>query len=146
MKKTRYLLLGLLGITASGCIFVSSTKEYKTPPPQVVYVPVPAGATTQTAVSADLQARLDAVGSIVSFSERDSALAGIARMAADCGDVAMTRQALAGMTSFSARDNACEAAALTLAQRGHRAEAIELARTMTSFNHRDKTLAQLARQ
>lgn len=142
----RYLILGLLGALATGCIFVSTTKDCRTPPPQVVYVPVPAGATTQAAVCADLKARLDAAASITSLSERDEAMAKISQQAADLGDVAVTKRALASITSLSSRDSACEVAAMLLAQRGCRAEAIELARTMTSLSQRDRTLARLAGQ
>lgn len=143
----RYLAIGMVAVVSAGCIVISSNKGYHPPappPPQVVYMHVPAGATTQQIVSADLKARIDAAGHIVSFTERDAVLSDVARSAAGWGDVEMTKAALAGITQFTKRDDACEAACLALAQRGCRAEAIGIAQTMTQFPQRDRTLRKLA--
>ena len=98
----------------------------------------------QSPRAADLQARLVAAQQIVSFPERDKALAGIARDAAQDGDVALARRALEKMTAFTTRDAATVDAARLLARAGQRAEAIDLARTMTSFTERDRALKELA--
>jgi predicted Ser/Thr protein kinase len=98
------------------------------------------------AVSRDLNARLEAAKSIFGFTEKDSALAAIARDASKAGDVEATRKALGQMTGFTARDDATRVAARGLAKNGHRPEAVEIARMITAFTTRDATLRELVGQ
>jgi len=94
--------------------------------------------------AADLQARLVAAEQIMSFSERDKALAIIAQDAARDGDATIAHRALDKITAFTARDAAALEAARALAKAGQRADAIELAKMITSFVERDKALKELA--
>jgi biopolymer transport protein ExbD len=104
----------------------------------------PASDSPAPAVTDDLKTRLSAAERIMSFTERDEALAAVARDAAKAGDAALTRQALGRMTAFTARDKATLAAARALLKAGHRAEAIATAQTITSFSQRDAALKELA--
>jgi hypothetical protein len=92
----------------------------------------------------DLNARFDAAREILAFTEKDSAMAALARDAAATGEVSIVRKALDQMTAFTVRDEATREAARRLAVNGHRAEALELARTITAFTIRDATLRELA--
>ena len=94
--------------------------------------------------TADLKARLGAAEKIMSFTERDAALAIVARDAAKAGDAALARQALGKMTAFPSRDKATLETARALLKNDRRAEAIEIARTITSFTQRDAALKELA--
>ena len=93
---------------------------------------------------ADLKARLDAARGILAFSNRDAALAVVARDAAKAGIIQTVRDALGQMTAFPARDKAALESARELLIAGRRAEAIEIAKTITSFTQRDAALKELA--
>jgi len=92
----------------------------------------------------DLSARFEAAKGIFAFSEKDSAMAAVARDAAAAGEAEIAKKALGQITGFSNRDDAARIAARRLAQNGHRAEALEIARTITAFSTRDATLRELA--
>ncbi|HLP75579.1 MAG TPA: hypothetical protein VK327_01565, partial [Candidatus Paceibacterota bacterium] len=110
------------------------------PPPTVVLTPAPP---SREAIARDLSARFQAAKSIMSFTERDRALSGIARDAAASGHADITKKIVGEITSFVTRDDAARAAARLLAANGHRAEALEIARSITSFTTRDATLREL---
>jgi hypothetical protein len=93
---------------------------------------------------ADLQVRLSAAKHILSFVERDRALAGIARDAAAVEAVDVAKRALSEMTSFTERDTATVVVARVLNRLGRRAEALDVAGTITSFSKRDAVLQELA--
>ncbi|HEU5122717.1 MAG TPA: protein kinase [Verrucomicrobiae bacterium] len=93
---------------------------------------------------AELSARLEAAKGIFGFSQKDSAMAAVARDAAAAGEAEIVKQALGQITGFSNRDDAARIAARRLAQNGHRTEALEIARTITAFSTRDATLRELA--
>jgi hypothetical protein len=92
----------------------------------------------------DLFARFDAAKGIFGFSEKDTAMAAVARDAAAVGEVEIAKKALGQITDFSNRDDAARNAARRLAENGHRTEALEIARTITAFSTRDATLRELA--
>jgi hypothetical protein len=94
--------------------------------------------------SADLKARLEAAKGILAFTNRDAALAVVARDAARAGIFQIVRDALGQMTAFPARDQAALESARELLKAGHRAEANEIAKTITSFTQRDAALKELA--
>ncbi|HEY9508509.1 MAG TPA: hypothetical protein VIV82_01480, partial [Verrucomicrobiae bacterium] len=93
---------------------------------------------------AELSARFDAAKGIFGFSEKDTAMAAVARDAAAMGEVEIAKKALGQITGFSNRDDAARNAARRLAEKGHRAEALEIARMITAFSTRDATLRELA--
>ncbi|MCU0787796.1 MAG: hypothetical protein MUC91_06335 [Verrucomicrobia bacterium] len=96
------------------------------------------------ATSRELAARYEAAKVISSVTQRDAALAKLAREAAVAGEVALTKKALADIISFNFRDGAATHAARALARRGMRTEALEVARTISSFTNRDAVLGELA--
>jgi len=106
---------------------------------------IPAAPSQSTpSIDTDLKVRLSAAERILSFSERDTALAAVARDAAKAGNPLRAQQAVAKMTSFSERDAAAVKAARELAKNGYRAEAVDIAKTITSFSTRDSALKELA--
>ena len=93
----------------------------------------------------DLRVRFDAAQAITRFTERDEAMATVAKDAARAGDVDVVNQALGAIVNFVKRDAASGDAARLLNRRGRRNEAIEIAKTMNNFTSRDEVLAELAR-
>jgi hypothetical protein len=98
----------------------------------------------QEIVARDLDVRFDAAMRITSFTQRDSALAVVARDAGRAGLGDMARKAVGEMTAFTARDAAAQAAARELVKAGNRAAALEIAGSITSFSTRDAMLRELA--
>ena len=143
MNRITKLCIGLamLGVLLTGCI-TRRTVVYRDVH-HVHHVSV-AEVAPSPELAADLKARLRAADSIISFTQRDRALAPIARDAARAGETALAKQALAKMTSFTSRDRAASEAARELAKTGHRTDAIDIARTITSFTQRDAALKELA--
>ena len=97
-----------------------------------------------TAGKSDLKARLDAAKAITFTSERDQALAAVARDAAKAGDAAVTKSAIGGIVFTSAKDEAAAECALKLAAAGQGAAANEVAQMITFTSVRDATLKKLA--
>ena len=92
----------------------------------------------------DLKARLDAAKAITFTSERDSALAAVARDAAKAGDAGVTKGAIGGIVFTSAKDEAAAESALRLAAAGQGTAANEVAQMITFTSVRDATLKKLA--
>ena len=93
----------------------------------------------------ELLTRISAAQEIVAFSERDTAMTGIARDAARAVQVELAKKALAQITAFSQHDAAALQVARELARRDQLAEAVAIARDITSFAERDAALKELAR-
>jgi type II secretory pathway pseudopilin PulG len=93
----------------------------------------------------ELLTRFSAAQAIVVFSERDTAMTGIARDAARATNVELAKKALEHITFFSQRDAATLQVARELAKNGWRAEAVAIAKGITAFAERDAALKELAR-
>ncbi len=93
----------------------------------------------------DLQARLEAAGTIVMMNQKDEVLSGVALEAAKLGETDLAGQALSQIVVLNRRDDSTAQAARLLLKRGMRKQAIELARGITSMHVRDSTMAELAR-
>jgi Protein kinase domain/HlyD family secretion protein len=91
-----------------------------------------------------LEARLSAALAIMGMTERDSAMAALARDAAAAGEADLARSALQRISSMSARDEAVKDASLSLATQKRLPDALSLASTMQGMNERDTTLAGIA--
>jgi hypothetical protein len=94
---------------------------------------------------ADLEARLEAAGTIVMMNQKDEVMAGVALDAAKLGEPDLAGKALAQIVMMNHRDDATVEAARALLKRGQRKPAIELARRIQMMQLRDSTMAELAR-
>ena len=139
--KTRRGTCGLLQITGFTNGTPSVRLRYRLAPNDGAVV----SAASSANVDADLKVRLSVAERIIAFSERDTALAAIARDAAKAGNAARAKQAVGRITTFSARDQAALTAARELLKNGQRAEALEIAQTITSFSQRDAALKELVK-
>lgn len=92
----------------------------------------------------DLEARLDAASTISGTTDKDNALAGVARDAAQAGEAGIVKAALWRIAGNEERDRAAHESARLLANRGLRKQAIEVAKTISGNETRDRALAELA--
>jgi hypothetical protein len=153
--KTRWGRLGILQITGLSSNPPGVNFHYKlvepatnsgsdtpgpgSPPPAVPQSEV------QPLAHANLRARFNAAAGIVSFSDRDTAMAELATDAARLGDAVVVKQALGRITSFSSRDDAAAASAREFLKQSRRASALDAAQSITSFSTRDEVLAEAAK-
>ncbi len=105
---------------------------------------LPQSSSRPSSANGDLKARLEAAKAITFTSDRDQALAAVARDAAKAGDASVTKSALGGIVFTSAKDEAAAECALKLAGAGRGAEANEVAHMITFTGVRDATLKKLA--
>jgi hypothetical protein len=103
-------------------------------------------ASTEERISRDaLAARLDAALIISGNTERDAAMAGLARDAADAGEFVLVKTAVREIRSVAERDQAALDSSRRLARLGLRKQAVEIAKTISSNTMRDLALAELAK-
>ena len=88
--------------------------------------------------------RLDAASTISATSEKDRALARVARAGAGAGQADLVRTTLKRISSNRTRDQTARESARLLAKRGFRKQAIEIAKTIGANLTRDQALAELA--
>jgi hypothetical protein len=143
-----------LAVIVPSAIFLLRKSQRNSAAPYIVQpqfpqsvIPPPPGydiSPMESGPSSDLAARFDASRTIRDFTVRDSALAEIAKDAANSGNSALAKQALQSMTDFTLRDEARKAAALLLCDHGLRRDAVEIAKQITDFSTRDEVLTQLS--
>src|ERR1043165_3888440 len=92
----------------------------------------------------DLSARLRAAEAITFPSNRDSALAAVARDAAKSGNIPVLKKALGGMVFINTKDAAAAQCADILIEGKQLAAATEVANTITFINNRDAVLQKIA--
>ena len=91
----------------------------------------------------DLNASYRAACAMNVISDRDSALADVARRAASLGEMALATKAVNEMMTVSRRDEAVAELALLLARTGHREEALKLAAKVMEVSRHDALLREL---
>jgi predicted Ser/Thr protein kinase len=92
-----------------------------------------------------LAERLEAASTISSGTERDDALAWVARDAAKAGEFETVKSALQTMINITTRDEVARESALLLGRRGLGKQAIEIARGISNITTRDEALSELAK-
>jgi hypothetical protein len=124
------------------------------PRPQVVLAEPPeveqpvaedTSAPEEKAIRADFELRLKAATNMSWGSERDTALADVAKTAAGAGEGEIAKRAVQGMLHGSSQDEIRRECAIELTKHGKRKQAIEIATGMMIGNLRDATLAELAK-
>jgi len=93
----------------------------------------------------DLDGRLEAAASIGGVSERDAALANLARDAAKSGQSDLVSEILQQISGNAERDQAALESVRLLAKLGLRKPAIEIAKSIGGSTIRDQALSELAR-
>jgi hypothetical protein len=97
------------------------------------------------AATGDFAGRLMAAKSMHNVTEKDKALAQLARDAADGGDAAITDQAIAAMHDVAEKDKAAYSAALRLAKAGKAEVGTATAKAIHDIALKDKVLAKIAK-
>jgi serine/threonine protein kinase len=86
----------------------------------------------------DLQARLNAVRAIASFTRKDQTAAELAKAAADAGETNIALAALNEMTAFTARDKAAAEVAKAASNAGNGSFALNALNNITAFTVKDQ--------
>jgi hypothetical protein len=89
--------------------------------------------------------RFEAASMISGTTERDAAMAKLARDAADAGEVELVKSALREIRGVTEHDQTAFDSARRLARLGLRKQAVEIAKTINGNTMRDLALAELAR-
>jgi predicted Ser/Thr protein kinase len=123
----------------------ASTVVYSQPP--MAEQPIWDGNTPapENPIRTDLEFRLKAATSMSLNSDRDQALASVAKAAADAGEGEIVKRAVQAMFVGTFQDETRHDCALALAKHLQRKQAIEIANGMMIGSFRDQTLAELAK-
>ena len=100
---------------------------------------------TATIPREDLEGRLEAAANISGVTERDAALANLARDAAKSGEANLVSQILPQISGNAERDQAALDSVRQLAKLGLRRQAVEIAKSIAGSTTRDQALSELAR-
>ncbi len=105
-----------------------------------------AGCNSPSATSpADVAGRLKAAQEMNNVSQRDDALAAVAKDAAAAGEGDVTAKALGAMNNVAKKDDAAEDCAVALARAGKAAAAVQVAKLINNVAKRDAVLAKVAK-
>ncbi|MFO1512014.1 MAG: protein kinase [Verrucomicrobiota bacterium] len=99
----------------------------------------------ETITRADLDARLEAAVNINGVTERDAALANVARDAAKSGEAELVGEIVQQMRGNAERDQTALESVRLLAKLGLRKPALEIAKSIGGSTMRDQALSELAR-
>ena len=90
--------------------------------------------------------RLEAAKRITSSTEKNAALAEVARIAAEAGQGKLVREAISEMSLSSVQNSTAETTAPLLAKKGKTEDALAVVQMINSTTLRNKVLAEIATQ
>jgi hypothetical protein len=125
--RSFFPLMACVALLMTGCKPGNSTRPLDAPP-----------------ISIELKARLEAAKAITFSTDRDQALAAVARDAAKAGDAPVTKSALGSINFSAVKDETAADCALKLAAAKQGAAANEVANLISFTTVRDATLKKLA--
>lgn len=91
-----------------------------------------------------LQGRLNAAIEISASSQRDSALAAVAKDAGTLGDSEVAKNAVSRISTPSMRSSTAATVAIALAKAGQSEAAVEVAKQIDAMSQRNRVLEQIA--